>query len=480
MTLVCETVTGTTTDTLRAARDRAAQRADMVELRLDGVKDLDVAAAVEGRTGPVIVTCRAAWEGGAFGGSESERIGILNQAAKLGAEFIDVEWRADRSALHLGERARLVLSHHDHHGVPADLADRVRAMRAEAGSGIVKIAVTTATFADCRRLREVVAAGAEQVVIGMGHAGTVTRVCPWLYGSLWTYCGTAASGQLSFPELVNVYRVKQTGARTRVYGIVGAPLAHSASPAMHNAAFAATGFDGVYVPIETSDATEFLAAAGEFGFAGASVTAPLKTRWASLGVRVDAVGTQIGAINTLARTARGDWEGRNFDVDGFLAPLARRGLQMTGQRVVVLGAGGGARAAVWALVRQGARVEVAARRMDAATRLAADLGATAVPWPPRASWDLLVNATPIGTWPAVEASPLPRELVRGRIVYDLVYNPPATTLMKLARDAGAEVIGGLEMLVGQARAQFEYWTGVTAPESAMEQAAAAFLARRVE
>jgi 3-dehydroquinate dehydratase/shikimate dehydrogenase len=210
------------------------------------------------------------------------------------------------------------------------------------------------------------------------------------------------------------------------------------------------------------------------------VTAPLKTQWTTLGVRVDAAATQIGAINTLARTARGDWEGRNFDADGFLAPLVRRGLQMTGQRVAVLGAGGAARAAVWVLARQGAQIEVAARRMDAATRLAADLGVTAVTWPPRANWDLLVNATPVGTSPAVDASPLPRELVRGRVVYDLVYNPAATTLMKLARDAGAEVIGGLEMLVGQARAQFEYWTGVPAPESAMEQAALAFLKRPVE
>ena len=480
MALVCETVTGTTTAELRAARDRAAREADMVELRVDGVADLDVAGAMQGRTGPVIVTCRAAWEGGTFKGSESERIVILNKAADLGAEFIDVEWRADRSALRLGERSRLVLSHHDHQGVPSDLGDRVRAMRQEAGSGAVKIAVTTKTFADCRRLRDVVGDGKDQVVIGMGHAGTVTRVCPWLYGSLWTYTGTAASGQLSSAEMIDTYRVKQTTKRTRVYGILGSPVAHSASPAMHNAAFAAMRIDSVYIPIETRDVNEFLAAASDFGFAGASVTAPLKTQWTTLGVRVDAAATQIGAINTLARTARGDWEGRNFDADGFLAPLVRRGLQMTGQRVAVLGAGGAARAAVWVLARQGAQIEVAARRMDAATRLAADLGVTAVTWPPRANWDLLVNATPVGTWPAVDASPLPRELVRGRVVYDLVYNPAATTLMKLARDAGAEVIGGLEMLVGQARAQFEYWTGVPAPESAMEQAALAFLKRPVE
>ena len=479
MALVCETVTGTTMEELRAARDRA-EAADMVELRLDGVRGLDVAGALHGRSKPVIVTCRASWEGGAFDGSEAERIGALSQASQLGAEFVDVEWRADRSALRLADRTRLVLSHHDHAGVPGDLADRVRAMRVQAGSAVIKVAVVTPTFADCRRLREAVGTGGEAVVIGMGHAGTITRVCPWIYGSPWTYCGSAAAGQLSRAELVDVYRVRQTGPHTRVYGIVGTPLAHSASPAMHNAAFAATGTDAVYVPIETADAREFLGAADAFGFAGASVTAPVKTQWASQGVRLDAASTRIGAINTIARTAQGEWEGRNFDVDGFLAPLIRRGLQMTGQRVVVLGAGGAARATVWALSRQGAQIEISARRAEAATRLAADFGATAVEWPPRSDWDLLVNATPVGTWPAVERSPLSREFVRGRLVYDLVYNPPTTTLMKLARGAGADVISGLEMLVGQARAQFEYWTGEPAPESVMERAAAAFLSRHSE
>lgn len=479
MALVCETVTGTTTERLRAARDRA-QDADLVELRLDGVGDLDVAGALAGRTKPVVVTCRASWEGGAFGGSEHERLAILSQASELGADFVDVEWRADRSQLRLAGRTRLVLSHHDHAGTPTDLSDRVRAMRAEAGNGVIKVAVKTPTFAECRRLRDAVGSGSDQVVIGMGYAGTVTRVCPWIYQSQWTYCGSAAPGQVSRAELLDGYRVRQTGAHTGVYGIVGTPLAHSASPAMHNAAFGAAGVDAVYVPIETADPDEFLSAADAFGFAGASVTAPVKTQWAAHGVRLDAMSTRIGAVNTLVRTARGEWEGRNFDVDGFLAPLVRRGLQMTGQRVVVLGAGGAARAAVWALTRQGAQIEISARRMEAATRLAADFGATAVGWPPRSDWDLLVNATPVGTWPDVDRAPLSRESVRGRLVYDLVYNPSTTTLMKLARSAGADVISGLEMLVGQARAQFEYWTGQPAPESVMERAATDFLSRRTE
>jgi 3-dehydroquinate dehydratase/shikimate dehydrogenase len=429
----------------------------------------------------VIVTCRAAAEGGAYRGSETDRLQLLGQAITLGAEYVDVEWRADRSGLPApGDRTRLVLSHHDMTGMPADLPDLVRSMRRDAGAGLVKLAVTTSSLAECRRLRRDTRSKSGQVVIGMGPAGLVTRLCPWLYGSLWTYGGTAAPGQSPVADLIDRYRVPQASDRTQVYAVIGAPIAHSASPAMHNAAFAAAGIDAMYVPIETHDAADFLAAAEDFGIAGASVTAPLKTAWAALGVRLDAAGQSIGAINTLVRRGRGHWEGRNFDVEGFLAPLVMRGLQMTGQRVVILGAGGAARAAAWALKRQGARIEVSARRTEAAVRLAADLGVVSVAWPPRPDWDLLINATPVGTRTGPQVSPLDRAFVRGRVVYDLVYNPAETVLMRLARSAGADVIGGLEMLIGQARAQFEYWTGIVPSVTVMEQAATAFLQRQVE
>ena len=179
MARICETVTGSSMTQLRRARDRATG-ADLVELRLDGVADLDVAGALEGRTRPVIVTCRPSWEGGAFRGGEDDRLRILGEAVRLGAEFVDVEWRANRAALPGFSRTRLIVSTHDFDGVPSDLDSRVRAMRAAAGTGVIKIAVTTPTLRDCVTLREAVGQGSEQVVIGMGAAGIITRVCPWL------------------------------------------------------------------------------------------------------------------------------------------------------------------------------------------------------------------------------------------------------------------------------------------------------------
>jgi 3-dehydroquinate dehydratase/shikimate dehydrogenase len=477
MARICETVTATTMAAMRSGRDRST--AELVELRLDGVTDLDVAAALADRKKPVIVTCRPVWEGGAFAGSEETRLRLLAQAIALGAEYVDVEWRADRSGLPTNPRTEIVLSHHVFDGMPADLESRVSAMRTDAAGGVIKVAAATRTLTDCVNLRRLTSGSDRQIVIGMGAAGVISRVCPWLFGSLWTYGGTAADGQMPVADLADCLRGRRATSATAIYAITGAPLAHSASPAIQNAAFAAGGVDAVFVRMETADAAEFLSAAEAFGVAGASVTAPLKTAWAPLGVRLDAAAQAIGAVNTLRKAPNG-WDGRNFDVDGFLAPLSRRSLQLKGQRVVVLGAGGAARGVAWMLKQQGAHVEIAARRPESAARLAAELGVTAVPWPPSPGWDMLVNATPVGTSPRVDATPLEPHSIQGGLVYDLVYNPAETQLLRLARAAGAGTIGGIEMLVAQAQAQFAYWIGRAAPDDVMERAAAEFVRRRME
>lgn len=471
MTLICETVTARDMAELRQRRDDAIL-ADLVELRLDGVHDVDVTGALEGRTRPVIVTCRPVWAGGRFDGGEEARLRLLSQAARLGAEYVDIEWRADWGRVPALPGTRRILSEHDFVGVPSDLGDRVRAMRAS--GEMIKVAVTATTASDCLALREVAAGGADQVMLAMGAAGLVTRCCPWFWGSLWTYGGTAAPGQTSVADLVERYRVRQTSAATAVFALTGRPLAHSASPALHNAALVAVGLDAVYVPVEAASAADFLAIAEGLRLTGASVTAPFKEGWAALGVGVDPVGTAVGAVNTLRRGI-GGWEGRNVDVDGFLAPLDARRVPLSGRRTVVLGAGGAARAAAWALRKRGALVEISARRPEAAARLAAALDVATAAWPPAPGWDLLVNATPVGMWPDTAGSPLGRDVVVGRHVYDLVYNPAETTLLQWARAAGADTIGGLEMLVHQAGLQFAWWTGLPVPTDEIRRAAQAFL-----
>jgi 3-dehydroquinate dehydratase / shikimate dehydrogenase len=468
--VIVEAVAAASPDAMQRQRD--ASRADLVELRLDLMDRPDADAALAGRNRPVIVTCRAGWEGGRFQGSEAERLAILTRALALGADYVDLEWKAAAALERWPAEvsSRVVLSHHDFDGVPADLADRVRDMRRH-GTGIVKVAAAAKRLRDALPLIAVGRAGRDAgertVVIAMGMPGVATRVLPEHVGSCWTYGGDGvAPGQVSVDRLRDEFRIGRVHAATPVYAVVGRPIGHSVSPAMHNAAFAATGLDGVYLPCEAADFDDFLVLADALGIVGASVTAPYKE---------DAARTagQDGALNTLRRRD-GSWAGINTDVEGFLAPLAD--VALDGRRAAIVGAGGSARSVVSGLVSRGAAVSVHARRPDAAQALADAAGVVAGPWPvPRGSWDLLVNTTPVGTHPDVDRSPVAAEdLPGGRdgaLVYDLVYNPRPTRLLREAAAAGCRTLDGLDMLVAQAVRQFAWWTGVTPDARVLREAA---------
>ncbi len=469
---LCVTVTAPSTAELRRQRDQVTD-ADLVELRIDTVADPDVAGALAGRRHPVIVTCRASWEGGGFKGSEEERRRLLRDALAEGAEYVDIEFSAgfDDLIAETGGR-RLVLSSHDFDAVPADLPERIRAMRAT-GAEVVKIAGKASCLSDCLRFLGLNQNGHHQgraVLIAMGDAGLSTRVLASRFGSPWTYAGTLEQiGQVSARTLVGTYRFRSVSPTTTLFGLTGSPIGHSVSPAMHNAAFRAAGLDAVYLPLPAQNPDDFVTFAKGIGLAGASVTIPFKVALAERLDHVDAAAAKIGAINTI-RTNHGRWEGRNTDGAGFLQPLMERGIPLRGLRASLLGAGGSARAVAAALVAEGAEVTVHARDPQKAAQVARLTGAAVGVWPPPEGWELLVNCTPIGMHPKTGTTPYAAPLT-GRYVYDLVYNPAETQLMKDAAAAGCQTIGGLEMLVGQAVEQFRWWTGVQPEVSAMRQAA---------
>jgi 3-dehydroquinate dehydratase/shikimate dehydrogenase len=474
---LCVTVTADTTAELRARRDLVLD-ADLVELRLDTVKDPSVAGALAGRRKPVIVTCRARSEGGHFTGSEEERCAILKDALAKGAEYVDVEWNSTAASL-LGETGgrRLILSSHDFQGMPGDLRALSQAMLSS-GAEVVKIAATAQRLSDCLTLREIGRNTRVPVaLIAMGDAGIPSRVLASWMGSCWTYAGDGvAPGQLSHHRMLDEFGFHRIGARTAIYGVVGKPVMHSVSPSMHNAAFRAAHFDAVYLPLAAADFDDFLAFANAAPLAGASVTAPFKVEAFEQADECDPVTRRIQSVNTLRRDAR-RWLGFNTDVTGFLAPL-EAAVRVRGMRATILGSGGAARSVSIALASAGAHVTIAARRQDQAQTVATLTGAAVSQWPPEpASWDLLVNATPVGTAPSHRLSPLPDDYLfhGGGLVYDLVYNPPQTRLLADAIRAGCRTIGGLDMLVAQAQAQFEWWTGQRPADRVMRDAALARL-----
>src|SRR5947208_7462321 len=300
--LLCVTVTAPTMAELRKCRDAAAD-ADLVELRLDSVSDPNVAAALAGRRVPAIVTCRPVWEGGQFRGSEDERRRFLSEALALGAEYVDVEWRAHFDDLITRDGGRrIVLSAHDFDMVPIDLVARVHAMKST-GAEVVKLAVKTTRLTDCLPLLDIASPRDGRgglVLIGMGEYGLATRVLAERFGSMWTYAGSQAElGQLTADTLINVYRFRSLIAATDVYGIVGRPVAHSVSPAMHNAAFRAARLDAVYLPFPAVDANDFVAFGRALGIKGASVTTPYKIALYERADEADAVARRIGALNTI-------------------------------------------------------------------------------------------------------------------------------------------------------------------------------------
>ncbi|MBA2604089.1 MAG: type I 3-dehydroquinate dehydratase [Acidobacteria bacterium] len=474
---VCVSVTGGTMAELRRNRD-GAEGADLVEVRLDGVDRPDAAGALEGRRRPVLVTCRPVWEGGRFDGDEESRRRILEEAVACGAEFVDVEARAAFAAdLIRGRRGRgVVVSSHTFGSFPPDLEARWRALQSW-GAEVAKLAVEVKSLSEALEVMSLANSGpapesaAGRVLIAMGEAGVASRILAGKLGNRWTYAGhKVAPGQLSPRRLLEEFRFRDLKPDAGVYGVVGNPVSHSRSPAMHNAGFAHLGLNAVYLPLQACDADDFLRFARTVNLAGASITAPFKVALMHAVDELEPLARRVGAINTIV-VRDGRWHGANTDVHGFSAPLTGR-IAVRGIRATILGAGGAARAVAVALADMGASVTVSARRADAGREIADLAGGGVGEFPPRpGSWDVLVNAIPAGE-DAGERNPIEGAALDGEIVFDLVYAPARTRLLLDARAAGCLTIGGLEMLVAQAERQFELWTG-QAPPAGLFQAAAA-------
>jgi shikimate dehydrogenase len=272
-----------------------------------------------------------------------------------------------------------------------------------------------------------------------------------------------------------------TGA-TRVAGVIGDPVRHSLSPVLHNAAYDALGLDWAYaafeVPLGATD--DALAAARALGLVGLSVTMPHKAAAAAACDELSQQAKELESVNTVTVAPGGRLIGDSTDGEGFVRSVEQAGFSLSGARVLVLGAGGAARAVVLALGLIGAKVVVSARRPEEAARTAALANGTSVAWDERneviADSGFLVNATPIGM--GSDDSPLALDAIESRhVVADLVYHPLDTALLRGARTKGARIVDGLGMLVHQAALQVERWSGKEAPVDAMRAAAERALGR---
>lgn len=477
--MLCVSLMPATTDDARRQWAQAARKADLVELRLDAMAALDLPRLLDAPPCPAIVTYRPRREGGLYDGPEAPRLAALREALRLGARYVDVEHDAIAALADVPPQ-QVILSYHDHCGTPADLA-AIHARLAATGAGVVKVAVLANHILDTAAVLRVLRdARVPTIALAMGPRGVLTRVLAPKYGALLTYAAAgsgpeAAPGQVSADEMRNLYRVDRIGPATRVYGVIADPVGHSLSPRIHNAAFAELGLDAVYLPLWVEgDPAAFVRAMREFGFDGYSVTIPHKQTVMAAADEIEPLARRIGAVNTLQRRADGTLFATNTDWTAGLAAIeAVVGPGwLQGKRALVVGAGGVGRAMAFGLSQRGCAVTLTDVDAPRAEALAAEVAARTCPIAGLAQepCDILLNCTPIGMHPRTDASPVPAGMLReGLVVYDAVYNPLESRLLRDAREAGGRMVPGIDHFVRQAVEQFELWTGRTAPAETMRR-----------
>jgi 3-dehydroquinate dehydratase / shikimate dehydrogenase len=483
---VCAVVAAPDARSTRRQLVRALRQTRTVELRLDWLSDdreiarfLRQLAANRSRA-TLIATCRRRQDGGRYSGTIAKQLVHLSEAIKAGCAWYDLEIETVRKCpselldVLLGDGRRLT-SAHFFQRMPANLGRVAHELR-QGRSDAIKIAAHCDSLKDARNLLAFARTQRKVVAIPMGDVALPARLLALRDKAGFAYApveNATALGQTSLEDAKEIYRVDRMDARTRVYGVIGDPIGHSLSPVMQNAGFAARRMNAIYLPFLVRDLRDFLDAIGPLGIRGFSVTLPHKERLLGHLDGCDPLAARIGAVNTVVVRGGGKLYGYNTDYVGVLRALEKR-LPLQGSRVLIVGAGGAARAVAFALAQAGAAVWVCARRHERAKSLARSVGGEAVARTRlrHEFFDAIVNATPVGMHPSVAESPLEARELNCRLVFDTIYRPRQTKLLRLAAGRGIETISGVEMFVAQGAAQWEIWTGERAPAEAMRRAVA--------
>lgn len=465
----------------------AEHGAELVELRLDWLSRMpDVGRLLADRPTPCVLTCRRKEDRGRWRGDEDQRMTVLRTGIVSGVEYVDLEEDIAGNVPRYGETKRIV-SHHNFDETPEDL-EEIHERMTKLDPDIVKIVTMANSTEDMVRMLKLVS-NAKTPTIGfcMGELGQPSRILCGKYGAPFSYATFSkdremAPGQFSFAEMKKIYRYNEINSETQVFGVLGDPVAHSLSPVIHNAAFEAAGINAVYLPIRIFKRRlkESLEALDWLDIRGYSVTIPHKEGVLEKANVVDDAAQEIGAANTLFRTENDQWQAANTDYEAALTSM-KNGLKargddnpsLAGKKVLMLGAGGAARAIGWAMVKSGALLTITNRSVERAKELAADLECQFCLWEHRATGyaDILINCTPVGMHPNVDDSPFKDSWFReGMVVFDTVYTPENTLLIKQAKERHCHAISGLEMFVRQGAAQFQRFIGQPPPLEAMLKA----------
>jgi 3-dehydroquinate dehydratase/shikimate dehydrogenase len=428
----------------------------------------------------LLATCRNRQASGHFRADVHRQLQILKDAAEAGATFVDLEIetaeQVKRELNGLREAAPLCVSYHNFVSMPA-LAPILKRLE-KIPAAAYKLAITARKPSDNQRLFDFLREPHTNplIAMAMSEVGLMSRVLSPVMGGLYSYAAPSsdegtAPGQVSAKLMRALYRCEKLTPKSRVYGVIASPVAHSKSPLMHNRAFQARRLDAVYLPflVQAQYLGDWMKLAANLPVSGFSVTIPHKQRIMRYLDVIDPQAKRIGAVNTVWRKA-GKWRGTNTDSEGVIQPLSKH-MRLAHASILIVGYGGAARAAAIALADSSAKVTVTGRDLKAAQSLARVVKGAALSLKDAQNrqFDALIHATPVGMWPNSDGC-LFQDRIPAGIVMDMVYNPHETQLLKLAQAQKATVIHGIDMLLEQAAHQFEIWTGETAPRSVMKRA----------
>ena len=483
---VCVAIIGSTAAEMLEKASAVVKETPFLEFRLDYLEKPLLALPkfkhffTDNTAATGIATCRRTVNGGKFSGNVAAEIEVLSKAAAAGFHIIDVELESVE-AMKKGELQNLrdtgvalIISHHDFTATK-DL-DGIYKRIVPFQPDFIKIVPTAKTLVDnvtLMRFIERMEDHSNIIGICMGDAGIISRVLGVRAGSAFTFAAATVGeetgpGQIAARTLIETYRIDQVDAATKVYGVAGNPIRSSLSPIMMNTAFRRETVNAVYLALQANKLSDLLKLVDEIPIQGLSVTMPLKQEIMAHLEKTDPLSAKIGACNTVLRAQDGKLYGFNTDVAGITGPLEKR-MSLRGAKVLVLGAGGAARAAVFGLRDKGAEVFILNRTAETAQKLARQSGSKTIKKDAvaKTAFDVIINATPIGMAGIKAPQLLEAKDLNTKLVFDLVYNPLETPLLRMARQKGIPIVTGIEMFVQQGARQFEIFTGKPAPEEEM-------------
>ena len=462
----------------------ASKNADIVELRIDYIPELQnaeicIEESVKNKTKPVIITNRPEREGGKFNGSEKDRLRLLQKAIELGADYVDVEYDSIKQITRRNS-SKIIISHHNFKETPHNLS-KIYSDICQYNPDIVKIVTYANDITDNIRMFELLeSADVPTISFCMGELGYISRILISKFGGFLTFASLekgkeSAPGQLTISELSNIYHFKEINRETKLYGIIGNPVSHSMSPAIHNAAFSEKVLNNIYVPLKIADIDTFMRECRKMDFQGFSVTIPHKESVLPFLDDIDHTASKIGAINTIVNQ-NGKLIGYNTDcmaaVMGLECSLKETGETLNNKRISIIGAGGAARAIAFGLKEKGCDITIFNRTIERAEKLSHDVQCRFESFEEihKLDSDILINTTSIGMFPDVNQTPVPKNILKeGMIVFDAVYNPIETRLLREANENGCHTVNGLSMFINQAAEQFRLWTNIDPPKGLMSK-----------